>query len=300
MALINVGSRPAPMWAVVRFLAYSGSAVPLERARALLSPPTLAGESQSLSDMFDKAIKTLQELELLNITDDGALMLAGAAAGLDGIDSNAFAAVLRTTALARKHNNGLADTDEQTGARDLTRALSWFLSLDPMGPAIDWDQAQNLRQNALKPEAGPAIVNQERWQPFGDWSQALGLAARPLLQTRGASPLTPDCTIAIRQVMQELWRPGQQVNAVEAVRTLRQHLPVLPGGEYSRSLMINDPGERVAGAALSYALLRGHDEQWLRLELDSDAARVLQVTDPEQPSSPRYASDITILEPARA
>ena len=286
------------MWAVVRFLACSGNAVPLERARALLSPPTLAREGQNPSDMFDKAIKTLQELELLSVTDDGTLVLLGAAAALDGADWNAFAAVLRTSALDRRHNSGLAEDEQQTGARDLTRALAWFLTLDPMGSPIDWDQAQKLQQNALKPEAGPAIVNGERWQPFGDWSQALGLAARPLLQTQGESPLTPDCTTAIRQVIRELWKPGQQVNAMEAVRNLRQRLPVLPGGEYSRSLMLADPGERVAGAALSYALLRGHDEHWLRLELDSDAAMVLQITDPEQPSSPRYASDITILEAA--
>lgn len=298
MALINVdASRPAPMWAVVRLLAHSKKPVPLERARALLSPPTLAPGNKDASEMFNKAVKTLRELGLLHIDEStNDLNLIGPAAALDGRDWDAFSAALRSAVLAPERNSGLGDNDEQKGSRDLTRALAWFLALDPMAPPVAWEQAQKLRQNAFKPEAGPAIVNAERWQPFGDWAPALGLAARPLLPGGGSSPLTPDCTAAVRSVMRGLWEPGEQINAVAAVRRIREFLPVLPGGEYSRALDLDSPGDRVAGAALSFALLRGNDEKWLRLELDSDAPLVLQVADPEQPSSPRYVSDITMQE----
>jgi hypothetical protein len=298
MALINVdASRPDPMWAVVRLLAHSKKPVSLNSARALLSPPTLASGDKDASEMFNKAIKTLRELGLLHIHESTSeLELTGPAAILDGRNWDAFSAALRTAVLAPERNSGLGDNDEQRGSRDLTRALAWFLTLDPMDAPVAWEQAQKLRQNAFKPEAGPAIVNAERWRPFGDWAPALGLAARPLLSGGGSSPLTPDCTAAVRYVMQSLWEPGQQVNAVTVVRSIREHLPVLPGGEYSRALHLDNPGDRVAGPTLSFALLRGSDEKWLRLELDSDAPLVLQVTDPEQPSSPRYVSDITMQE----
>ncbi|MFE4869463.1 protein DpdG [Streptomyces sp. NPDC056682] len=298
MALINVGaSRPDPMWAVVRLLTHSKNPVSLSSARALLSPPTLASGDKDATEMFNKAIKTLRELGLLHIHEStGDLALAGAAAVLDGRDWDAFSAALRTAVLAPERNNDLGDNGEQKGSRDLTRALAWFLTLDPMEAPVAWEQAQKLRKDAFKPEVGHAIVNAERWQPFGDWAPALGLAARPLISEGGSSPLTPDCTAAVRYIVQSLWEPGQQINAVSAVRSIREHLPVLPGGEYSRSLHLDNPGDRVAGAALSFALLRGNDEKWLRLELDSDASLVLQVADPEQPSSPRYVSDITMQE----
>jgi hypothetical protein len=248
--------------------------------------------------MFSKAIKTLRELGLLQIHDSTSeLELVGPAAVLDGRDWDAFSAALRTAVLAPERNSGLGDNDEQRESRDLTRALAWFLTLDPMGPPVDWDQAQDLMGDAsLKPEAGPAVVNAERWRQFGDWAPALGLAARPLLAGGGGSPLVPDCTTAVRYVMQRLWEPGTQVNAVTAARSIREHLPVLPGGEYPRALQLANPGDRIAGSSLSFALLRGHDEKWLRLESDSDASLVLQVADPEQPSSPRYVSDITMQE----
>lgn len=298
MALLNVdASRPAPMWAVARFLTHSKKPVSIQTARALLSPPTLSSAEKPDSEMFDKAVSTLEEVGLLlSHKSSGELELANSATKLDGNDWEAFSATLRKAILSPELNGGLGDNAEQKGARDLTRALSWFLSLDPMAPPVAWEQAQKLQQGAFKAEAGPAIVNDVRWLSFGDWAPALGLGARPLLAANGASPLTPDCTTAVRSAMQSLWQPNQQVNAVEAIRNLREQLPVLPGGFYSRELELPNPGDRVAGAALSFALLRGHDEGWLRLDLDSDASSVLQVTDPEQPSSPRYVSDITMLE----
>lgn len=298
MALINVeASRPEPMWAVVRLVALSKKPVPLGSARALLSPPTLVSGDKDASEMFNKAIKTLRELGLLHIHETTTEMeLTGPAADLDGCDWDAFSAALRSAVFAPERNSDLGDNDEQRGSRDLTRALAWFLTLDPMEPPVAWEQAQKLRKNALKPEAGPSIVNAERWQPFGAWGPALGLAARPLISGGGSSPLTPDCTAAIRYTMQRLWEPGEQINAVAVVQSIREQLPVLPGGAYSVALGLHNPGDRVAGPALSFALLRGNDEGWLRLELDSDASLVLQVADPEQPQSPRYVSDITIQE----
>ena len=56
------------------------------------------------------------------------------------------------------------------------------------------------------------------------------------------------------------------MNAVEALRALRDALPVLPGGAYSAAVGVTSPGDNVAGPALSFALLRGDDEAWLKLQ----------------------------------
>lgn len=301
MALINVGaSLPAPMWAVIRLLAFLKKAVPLDQARALLTPPSLSSKAGARDRTFDEAISTLRDLGLILVQDEGtALVLAGEARDVDGQDLDAFTSALRSAVFAPERNSGLGETDDPTGPRDLTRALAWFLSLDPMGHPVHGDIVQNMQKNALKSEVGPAIVNDVRWNRFGFWAPALGLAAPPTVPSAGKRPLTPDCTMAVRQVVQGRWKPGERVKAVEAVAAVREQLPVLPGGAYSRVLGIAGPGQTAAGAALSFALLRGHDEGWLRLERDADARRMLQVIDPEQPSSPRSVSDLVILEAPR-
>jgi hypothetical protein len=94
-----------------------------------------------------------------------------------------------------------------------------------------------------------------------------------------------------------MWKVGDNINAVDLVRAIRAELPVLPGGSYSEGLGIRGPGETSVDAALSFALLRGHDEGWLRLERDADARRFVSVIDPEQPS--RRVSDVAIMEEPR-
>ena len=289
MALINVGeSQPSPMWAVTRYLADAGRPVRAEEAQALLSPPCIGP-----ADMFDKAVSTLRTLGMINDTPDGRLALSAAAKLINSQDFGSFAAVLRDRVLAPELNTEIGDNDSQVGPRDLTRALAWFLSLDPGLTELNASDAQQLQVGALKEAVGPAIVGSVRWNWFTDWAAALGLAAPALLDS---DSLTPDCTLAVRQVMQAAWKPGETVSAVEALEQLRQALPVLPGGRYSSAVGIPSPGDSTAGPALSFALLRGHDEQWLRLQRDADARRYLSVHDPGHPTFPRAYSSLTLLE----
>ncbi|MFF9644195.1 protein DpdG [Kitasatospora aureofaciens] len=301
MALINVeGSLPSPMWAVVRFLSFMKKPVPVDQCRALLSPSSLSSDDGATDRTFDLAVSTLRGLGLVSVEEgNGDLRLADVLRDLGQEDLDAYTRLLRDAVLAPDRNTGLADSGDQSGPRDLTRALAWFLSLDPMDPPVNWESAQLQQQDALKPEVGSPFSNDIRWQRFGYWAPALGLAARPLIPSGGSSPLTPDCTLAVRQAMFERWQPGMHINAVETLRALRGALPVLPGGGYSQALGITSPGETAAGTALSFALLRGEDEGWIRFESNADARRVLSLHDPERPLSPRYVSDITILEDHR-
>jgi hypothetical protein len=55
MTLINVeASRPSPLWALVRLLAFHGRPVRVEQAEALLSPACL---SPNETKMFDQAVE---------------------------------------------------------------------------------------------------------------------------------------------------------------------------------------------------------------------------------------------------
>ncbi len=291
MTLINVdASRPSPMWAVMRYLVFAGEPVTLDHARSVLSPPALGVDD---SKMFDLAVGTLEMLRMVARTGDGKLRLEGAARFVGSEDLGAFTAVLRERALAPELNSGIGDGYSTVGARDLTLALCWFLSLDPAETALSWEEAERRQHEGLKPEVGPTFVNRTRWNWFTDWATALGLAAPALLDS---DCLTPDCTLAVRQVMQAAWKAGDTVSAVEALDQLRQALPVLPGGAYSSAVGIPSPGDSTAGTALSFALLRGHDEQWLRLQRDADARRYLSVYDPGHPTFPRAYSSITLLE----
>lgn len=291
MTLINVdASRPSPMWAVVRYLAFAGEPVALDYARSVLSPPSFGPDD---SKMFDLAIGTLEMLHMVARTGDGKLRLEDATRFASTEDLGAFTAVVRERSLAPELNAGIGDGYSTVGARDLTLALCWFLSFDPAETALNWEEAERRQHEGLKSEVGPTFVNRNRWTWFTDWSTALGLAEPALLDS---DCLTPDCTVAVRQVMQAAWKAGDTVSAVEALEQLRQALPVLPGGAYSSAVGLPSPGDSTAGTALSFALLRGHDEQWLRLQRDADARRYLNVHDPGHPTFPRAYSSITLLE----
>ncbi|MEU1477355.1 protein DpdG [Streptomyces sp. NPDC005760] len=306
MTLLNVDAAiPSQTWALVRLLTYLGKSISLEDARALLSPPPLRAEETTTRPPFDCAVSSLLTLGLVQVDDERKeLSLAGRATTLTSSDDvETYTALLRHAVLEADRNSELGADNDAAGPRDLTRALAWFLVHDPMERPVDWVAAQRLLdekdgkdRGLLRPEVLPLFANATRWTRFNYWAPALGLAAAPLFRTEGSGPLVPDCTVAVKQTVAELWQEEQRINAVEALQVLREHLPVLPGGAHSLALGIPSPGENVAGAALSFALLRGHEEKWLRLEHDDDARHILHMYDPDRPASPRTISDITILE----
>ncbi|GIH51960.1 hypothetical protein SAMN05421833_15122 [Microbispora rosea] len=276
MALINVGaSWPAPMWATIRLLAMKQRPITVNEARALLSPPTLPSGAE---DMFGNAVSTLQTLRLVNM-DGEKISRAGAATNLDGTDYSAFIHVLRNAVLHRDLNSDLGSNSNQDGPRDLVRALCWFLTHDPLRTSLHWDNVQQLQVDALKPQVGPAIINGVRWTRFTFWATALGFGNAALPTQGTANQIVPDCTSAIKQTVLSLWKPGSKVGAADFLTQLREAMPVLPGGSYSIDVGLESSGESTAGPAVSFALLRGVDEDWLQLERDADAQQFLRVQD---------------------
>ncbi|WP_260324643.1 protein DpdG [Sphaerisporangium krabiense] len=294
MTLINVdASLPVPMWAVVRLLVHENRPMTLDRTRKLLSPSSLTGGDHK---MFDQAISTLLGLGFIQKSEEERISLAGRAATLDGTHWEDFCTVLRKAVFEPELNQVIMKGDKTTGAADLNRALCWFLSLDPTAVTVGANNFEAMQDGALIAEARPAIPNPTRWNRFTSWATTIGLAA-PALPTMGdPNHYVPDCTVAIRQTVMEIWEHKANVNAVEFVRSLRDQLPVLPGGAYSRSLGVEDPGDTTAGPALSFALLRGGYEEWLEFGREADAKQLLSIYDRERPATPHTFSSVTVFK----
>ncbi|WP_194892374.1 protein DpdG [Catenulispora pinisilvae] len=294
MALINTpASLPAPMWAVVRHLAAVKKPVAVNTARSVLSPSSLHKDDKA-DPTFDNAVRTLTEYGAVAEAND-RLALSDDWTDLTGGDPGEFADRMRHAIFAPERNDRLAETDGQEGPRDLTRALCWFLSLDPMAPPLSFEDVEQQQRGALPAKVGLPIRNDTRWGRFIYWGPVLGLAANSLFPGEGRSQrLAVDCTAAVRRIISGTWKPGQTIDAADAVAALRKALPVLPGGAYSIALGLPTSAESV-GAALSYALLCGHDQGWIRLERKADAPRAVQVIDPGLTSGARRVTHVTVL-----
>jgi hypothetical protein len=292
MALLNPpGILPTAMWAVTRLIA-DGRPMNIKQAEALLSPTPLRGGGDGTD--VKETVRALREIGLLRPERDGILQLTRPLAPAAADDFAAFAAELRAAALAPDLNTGIGDNDEQRGPRDLTRALVWFLTLDPLGEPLAHPDVERRQKGALPKQVGLPFRNNTRWNSFTYWGPALGLVNQPLLATGGPRRLIPDPTGAVRQIVLSLWRAGDRPGVRSFVERLLGELPVLPGGAYARALgVVHDP-ERL-DSATSFALLCGHHQKWIRLEYAADAADSLLVVDPDAPGRTRVVTDITIL-----
>ena len=245
---------------------------------------------------FNHAVGTLKDLSLAT-DNDGELSLSPTARGLSPDDVIGFSDLLRQAVLGQAQNAGLDGSGDQTrtkdaGAKDLVRALAWFLTRDAFTPLGRTDVDQQLQENDFPAQLGKAIVNDVRWNRFTYWAPALGFAAQSLLDKDPGQRLVPDCTVAVRRTVLAVWEKGERIDAADAIDRITEELPVLPGGRYSRMLGLPAPTSDVA-SSLSSALLRG-DHEWISLEQRSDAARDVFLTDPDAASGRRRVSEIII------
>ncbi|MFC7934863.1 protein DpdG [Streptomyces sp. NPDC057387] len=284
MALLNTPvPYPGEIWAVVRFLASQSGPVVSETLRAFLEPHN---RDEKKTTTVHYALTTLRSLGLAEESGEGEdWMLAGALADLRSDDYAAFQRALRAAVL------GLQGHQPAEIADDLRRALVWSLSRDPFSESFSWALVDSRHQRDA-PDGDLVFVNPTRWPPFVAWAGTLGLgASAPHIAQR----YVPDCTCAVRQVLEEHLPAGTPTDALEVLRLLREHLPVLPGGVISESSGYGLPDDRTVGTALSFALMRGEHEKWLVMSSDSDAKQPIKLQDPERLSM-RLCSSITRQE----
>jgi hypothetical protein len=302
MPLLNdPASVPTAMWIVTRHLAgCSGRRLNRQTLKTTISPASLLPPDKYDSDTtFEFAVKTLIDLGVA-VEDGEQLVLTDVARRLKPHDVAGFDDLLRRQALHTDFNENIADSGNQTGPKDLVRALSWFLTLDPYEPMSHDDVVQRQR-GAIAERLGNPFVNDFRWNRFTYWAPALGLAAPPLIPRPGmrSQTLVPDCTTAVRRTMLAKWPPGTRLPARDAVAAIIDELPVLPGGHYSIALGLaaEDPD---VSATLSFALLCGDEYGWLQLHRRSDSDDEVLLVDPDQSNGTRRVTHLDIMEPTDA
>lgn len=286
MALLNPPElRPSVMIIIARYLAgRRGQRDNIDRLTAALAPPGLAGVNP------DHDVR----VNLAAATDIGLLTRSGDDVALDeGIlpitrrGDDAIADAIRERVLDEARNTG--PWGSQVGARDLTNALSWFLTfsadtspLQMEGPvrAVKDLQERDFgpRQGANDDDlAGWPIANQYRWNTFRRWSCALGFA---WVSPPPRNQLVPDPTRAIRAVLPTVMGRSSELAARDIIDSLASTLPVLDGGRYRLFVEGNwkrpPPEQRRLSAPLSDALERLRLAGDLTFDDRADSPRVVR------------------------
>ncbi|CPR10481.1 hypothetical protein BN971_01875 [Mycobacterium bohemicum DSM 44277] len=279
MALLNPPEiRPSGIVLITRYLACQrGQQDTVERLGATLAPASLPGDPQS--DVTAN-LRAGTELGLFSRDDDKVRLADGVLTAVEG-EAGALITLLRRRVFDDSVNN--APWPSQVGARDLTSALSWFLTFAAGEAPIRQEAGPRSAETLQLADFGPRqqegessnwpIGNSTRWNGFRRWACTLGFAwANP------KGHLIPDPTVAVRDALPDVFGGANELTAQEFVKHLAQHLPILDGGRYREFVADNwkrPPSEnRGLTAPLSDALERLSSEKSIVLDDRADAARV--------------------------
>jgi hypothetical protein len=144
-----------------------------------------------------------------------------------------------------------------SGARDLTRALSWFLAQDALASPLRWaDNVEKLQSDQFRTSQNDrwALTNDTRWNAFLRWAPALGLAVPSVVRAKPG--LVPLPAVAVADAVDEM--TARRVPIQEFLGALAQLLPVLPGGVIRNGLVTRlgtdpDPGVQANAVDTSVA-----------------------------------------------
>lgn len=283
MALLNPPElRPSVIVIITRFLAVRrGQRDQVERLIETLAPAGLAGANPDLD--VRRNLVAAAELGLV-IRSGDEVSLADGLVNVARRGDQAIADHIRARVLAEDLNTGAWGT--QVGARDVTNALSWFLTFPANESPIQMEgqerAAKDLQERDFGPRQGTGedddaggwpIGNPTRWNAFRWWSCSLGFA--------WVSPrehLIPDPTRAIRAVLPDVIGQASELTAREFIDKLADALPVLDSGRYRAFVEANwrrPPAEQQRlSSPLSEALERLRAAGVLRFDDRADAPRV--------------------------
>jgi hypothetical protein len=128
----------------------------------------------------------------------------------------------------------LADTNNENfwateGARsaDLTRTLAWAMAQDAFNTRLS--ELEALEADQIQNDGRRLMRNPTRQNGYRFWAEFLGFSRQP------GGDIDP--TVAVRDVLDELIRPGTEIGARDFIDRLAQKLPVLDGGRW-RNLVL--------------------------------------------------------------
>ena len=281
MALMNPPElRPSGVVIILRYLAEQRAQQDVvARLLATVAPPSLKGDPQS--DVSHN-LRAATELGLV-VRDGEKVVLSENACVAVQRSQGAVVKLLRQRVFDDSLN--VAPWRSQAGARDLTNALSWYLTLAPSGAPIQMERGPRSAEDLQLKDFGPRqeadggrssnwpINNNTRWGPFRRWACSLGFA-----WVNPNGHLVPDPTVAIRDSLPEVFSGQPEQTARDFVKNLGEAVPVLDGGRYREFVTSNwqrpPTEERGLTVPLSDALERLAGERAITLYDRADAPRV--------------------------
>lgn len=287
MAVLNPPSAlPGLARVIVNHLLLSRAVYDEERLTALFAPSDLGD-----GDVTRGVDNTLRACRALGVLVQGPEQRISVSQGVQeayngvAFTRDAFRVLLRSSVLDLRRDGDpwlQGEGGRTAGAKDLMRALAWFLNQDALGSSLSWRaqgegnvQTMQARQLPNTAEEERPIVNDTRWSSFTRWVVALGFAEAAT--GLGATGLVPLPARAVRDVVQRM-SPGSRP-IEEFLGALARELPVLPGGSVSDGLRSQlsedtDPSLRLGGlsSGIAQSLLILEDEGLLTMSYGADAA----------------------------
>ena len=282
MALLNPPElRPSVVLTIVRYLdAQRSQQNNIERMLATLAPASLKGADPQRD--VNENLKAAIELGLVLRSEDKVTLAEGVPSAVEE-GQGAMVRLLRDRVLDEALNS--TAWRSQVGARDLTNALSWFLTLPPAEAPVQMEggprsaEALQLKDFGPRQDAGGTessnwpIGNSTRWNAFRRWACSLGFAwANP------KGELVPDPTVAIRDALPDVFAGTTELTAQEFVTKVGESVPVLDGGRYREFVTSNwerpTAENRGITVSLTDALERLNSEGSILIDDRADAARV--------------------------
>jgi len=265
------------------YLAAEGQ-VDEDRFAAALAPATLSQDGKAGSDILTASLTTCEEIGLVRRTGSTFELHPDLldVQRADG-DAQTFRATIRQLVLGRAVNDDLWGSD--TGMRDFTRAICWYLTLDAVRAPGQYDDAEDVPgasqlQSVTLAEDDRVFRNENRWPQFGRWAPFLGLAT--LGARRGKIWLQPDPTVAVRDGVRSLFRQRSEWPIRAVIGALATESPVLDGGRYrtavEQRMTSGARGSDTISPSLALALTRLRLERVIAIHSRPDADTMVWTT----------------------
>lgn len=224
--------------------------------------PVGVNESAGAADGVTNTINAFRAIGILTNDAQGNITLASDVTQRgSGFDRSAFRRMTLTHVLDVGRDGDPWSVGEgeasTSGARDLARALSWFLAQDALASPLRWaDNVERLQSEQFGTSQNDkwALINDTRWNAFLRWAPALGLAVPSVVRTKPG--LVPLPTVAVADAVDEMI--SRRMPIQEFLSALAQKLPVLPGGVIRNGLVTRlgtdpDPGVQANAVDTSVA-----------------------------------------------
>ncbi len=283
MALLNPPELRASMMSVIVLYLAQCRGQHDERTRIVnaISPPSLTESPQK--HQLDAKLNLASAVEIgLAVRDGERVSMSPESIKAARRGTLAIAALVRRRVLSAELNT--AAWGSQQGARDLTNALSWYLTFRPADaparmegdpPSVKSQQEADFgpRQSEDDDRSGWPISNSTRWNTFQRWACSLGFAWRS-----PSGRLIPDPTPAVRDSIPAIFESESTLDGRSFVAALGAQLPVMESGAYRRFVERNwnrssDPDGPLSSATTD-ALRRLETTGHLTFEDRADAPRI--------------------------